>query len=211
LKGRIYPIKSPTKGREKCQLCGRLKPIRYLRRCDRCKRLFCGSCIIESPLDATRIVCLECARKLVSFREVTSKYDRLRSYLVWRAEWADWSKLSFKKIEEIMGEELPSSAKTNERWWSNSEGASHARAWLDAGWNVSKVDLEKQIVIFKRVLKKGRRKRVRRKAQSKVADLPEFKPTKAKKPSLTKIAWMQARLKNIERKKRSPKKWKIKT
>ena len=58
---------------------------------------------------------------------------------------------SFKEIEEILGFPLPQSAKLYRPWWAND--STHVQAldgWLNNGWKVSSVDMDKQIVVFNR-------------------------------------------------------------
>jgi hypothetical protein len=51
--------------------------------------------------------------------------------------------LTFAQIERILGRPLPPSSRRHRAWWANaSEGAhTHARSWLDVGWQVDSVDL----------------------------------------------------------------------
>jgi hypothetical protein len=78
------------------------------------------------------------------------KYEPLTDHLQGRAprEWA----ASFTQIEKILGFKLPPSARRYREWWGNQAGAGHsqARGWQDAGWQVWKVDLRGEKVIFQR-------------------------------------------------------------
>lgn len=50
--------------------------------------------------------------------------------------------LSFAEIESLLGTSLPESARRQSGWWSNrSRGALQARAWMQAGYHVTAVDL----------------------------------------------------------------------
>ena len=77
------------------------------------------------------------------------KYEPLTDHLRGRdsAEWAP----SFAEIEAILGFSLPASARKYREWWGNQAGAGHsqARAWQDAGWQVFKVDLNRERVILR--------------------------------------------------------------
>ena len=53
---------------------------------------------------------------------------------------------SFDEVEEIIGFELPNSAYKYAAWWGNDCSHSQARAWMQAGWEVSRVDLDKREV-----------------------------------------------------------------
>ncbi|WP_342304938.1 hypothetical protein [Methanolobus sp. ZRKC5] len=75
------------------------------------------------------------------------KYSNLGVYLQNSAN--DVMKLTFAEVENILGFNLPKSAREYPAWWANS-GGSHTHAidgWLSMGWNTS-VDLNAQVVIF---------------------------------------------------------------
>jgi hypothetical protein len=82
-----------------------------------------------------------------------SKYDRLKVHLrgltgnEWRA--------SFTDIERVLGFELPSSARSYQAWWANqtAKPAVQTYAWMDAGWRTEELDLARDRVIFRRVVK----------------------------------------------------------
>jgi hypothetical protein len=76
-----------------------------------------------------------------------SKYEPLQRFLLGRLEGE--VPMSFESIEGILGFDLPPSARKYAPWWSN-EGGTHAqaRAWLDAGWRTSKVDVPSGRVVF---------------------------------------------------------------
>jgi len=155
--------------------------------------------------DPTKMLCLRCARKIVSPKSA-GKYNALASYLRFRAAFTDVVKLSFAKIDGIIGDNLPISAYRDQRWWNKSPDSTHARAWLDAGWKSQEVNLEEGYVVFQKV---GRTQTVsrRRKASRSEAKKP-FTPVhvripRTKKPSKTKVAKLYGRLKNLERKRAS--------
>jgi DNA-binding transcriptional regulator YiaG len=78
-----------------------------------------------------------------------SKYQPLLDYL--RRSDRSQETLTFAEIETIMGEPLPTSARTNRAWWSNrSKGALQACAWMDAGYLVETLDLDTQQVTFRK-------------------------------------------------------------
>lgn len=77
------------------------------------------------------------------------KYSKLGVYL--QNSPNDTVKLSFKEVENILGSNLPTSAKEHQAWWANN-GDSHTHAidgWLSMGWR-TKVDLDDEVVIFTR-------------------------------------------------------------
>lgn len=59
---------------------------------------------------------------------------------------------SFAELEQILGFYLPKSSKSYRPWWANDR--SHVQAsdgWLNYGWKVGSIDLEKETVIFNRL------------------------------------------------------------
>jgi hypothetical protein len=149
--------------------------------------------------DPTMMLCLHCARRVVSPR-LRSKYGGLAAHLKFRGSFTWLVKLSFARIDGLIGSNLPMSAFRDEAWWCNSPSSTHARAWLDAGWEVQEVNLKEGYVVFKKVrevpFKKSRR------AKSRI-DKP-FTPvpvraSKRKMPSKTKVSKLYARIKSLER------------
>jgi hypothetical protein len=187
---------------EGCSLCGLSVPSRLLHRCYVCERHYCGNCIIRD--EAGNLLCLRCAKRRVTPKPAwRSKYTYLREYLTRRAKYGSYAKLSFKKIEEIMGEKLPPSAISDPRWWSNTTGQPHSKAWLSVGWKVEKVEPDRKEVTFVKVPTPQRResRRKRRKPVSAAFKALALKPRKRRRkaPSLTRIAQAQARAMNLAR------------
>src|SRR4028119_181971 len=59
--------------------------------------------------------------------------------------------LTFAEIEALMNNPLPDSAKSKRVWWSNrSKGALQASAWMEAGYRVEDVDLDRQQVTLRK-------------------------------------------------------------
>ncbi len=78
-----------------------------------------------------------------------SKYDPLKNYLRQAPQSA--LTLKFSEIEQILGFDLPHSAYKYASWWANSaRGGAHMKAWRDAGWEVSNIDLSGRRVTFRR-------------------------------------------------------------
>ena len=77
-----------------------------------------------------------------------SKYDPLRRNLQARSR-GD-AELTFEEIENILGFELPPSAREHNAWWANERGTHvQARAWMDAGWHVRHVRRSEEKVYFR--------------------------------------------------------------
>ena len=91
--------------------------------------------------DPNMMLCLHCARRVVSPRTV-SKYAGLEGHLKFRAAFTNLVKLSFARIDGLIGSNLPMDAYKDLAWWSNTSSSIHAKAWLNAGWEVQEVNLK---------------------------------------------------------------------
>lgn len=83
------------------------------------------------------------------------KYAPLTSHLNGRPNHETHVTLSFKDIESILGQSLPRSARDYRPWWANHAGRSvspQARGWLDAGFHVDSVALDRRQVRFVRTV-----------------------------------------------------------
>jgi len=151
--------------------------------------------------DPNAMLCLHCARRIVSPRTV-GKYDGLASHLKFRAAFTGLVKLSFARIDGLIGSSLPINAFREEDWWSNSSLSIHAQAWLKAGWEVQEVNQKEGYVIFKKVAEITFRKSAKRKLEinKPFTPVPVHRP-RSKVPSKTKVSKLYARIKNIERNK----------
>src|SRR5690606_1756357 len=93
------------------------------------------------PLDASS---LETAEELMVISEQApvsnSRYARLADYL--SSLQIDREQISFERIEQIIGEKLPPSAREHRSWWANAS-VSHiqSRQWLSAGWRVAGINM----------------------------------------------------------------------
>jgi hypothetical protein len=192
--------------KDECGICGRALQTTYMRKCERCKKLFCRDCMVPDVAtgDPNLMLCLHCARRVVSPRTV-SKYSGLKCHLKFRGAFTSLVKLSFARIDGLIGSNLPMKAYRDPSWWSNVSSSAHAKAWLDAGWEVKEVNLEEGYVIFKKVrnlgFKKSRRKRLE--ITQPFIPVPVHRP-KSKIPSKTKVSKLYARIKNIERQRAMP-------
>jgi len=112
--------------------------------------------------------------------------------------------LPFTEIEAIIGDNLPMSALRDNGWWGNTRGSAQGRAWLDVGWGMQNVDLANRTVTFQRVANNKAKLKEKGKKISRTSFLKKtFRSVRARKPkppSKTRIARVQARLRNIERK-----------
>lgn len=79
-----------------------------------------------------------------------SIYDPLRDRLA--SLHVSTVRMRFADIEEIIGRELPPSARKYPAWWGNNDqgGKRHSAAWLHAGWRAEDLALEMEEVGFVR-------------------------------------------------------------
>jgi hypothetical protein len=148
--------------------------------------------------DPTRLLCLNCARRVVSPRTV-SKYSGLASHLKFRGAFTGLVRLSFARIDGLIGSNLPMSAYRDEAWWSNSPSSAHAKAWLEAGWEMQEVNLKEGYVVFKKVRKVPFKRKARNSEIKKPFTPVRVRSSKPKVPSKTKVSKLYARIKNRER------------
>jgi hypothetical protein len=77
---------------------------------------------------------------------VTSKYDELAKYL--KKQDQDMLRMTFDEVSAIVGD-LPQGAYDHRAWWANSASQNHAiNGWLNAGWETSQVDMDKEELVF---------------------------------------------------------------
>jgi len=81
------------------------------------------------------------------------KYTPLKKYLMALPPLQRQITLPFTKIEEILKDGLPDSARQHKSWWANEVKGRHvqASAWLEASWKVKDVDLTSRRVSFMRL------------------------------------------------------------
>ncbi len=198
---------------EECSLCGRAVPHYSTVRCFRCRKTYCRSCVTftwyRNVLRHVPI-CLNCARALVSPSTLRrrTKYSPLREYLARRPASIKYATLTFAEIEKIIEDRLPSSALQHQHWWGSSDSSVQAQSWLYAGWQVQAVNLKDRTVIFRRIKTAKTRTIAKQKKRSRALAKKAFQPPSPKTPrrkipSKTKIATAIARLRNVERRKSS--------
>lgn len=192
--------------KDECGICKRVLPLSRLKKCARCKQLYCWDCMVPDVTtgDTSKMLCLNCARRTVS-PKATSKYEGLTKHLKFRAAFTSTVKLAFARIDGLIGANLPMEAYRNESWWSNSTSSAHSKGWLDAGWEVQEVNLKEGWVCFRKVRDQtvqNRGKQRKRKVNSEITrpftPVPAH-PIKPKAPSKTKVSKLYARILNLER------------
>ncbi len=79
-----------------------------------------------------------------------SRYDALKTHLA--AFSGAVIVMTYDEIEKLIGRKLPETAYGDawRQWWANTESHSQALAWLRAGWRVTRPDLSRKRVEFRR-------------------------------------------------------------
>jgi len=79
-----------------------------------------------------------------------SKYAPLAEHLRFLPE-NEW-KTTFSEIERLIGDRLPPVARRHRAWWSNNAANSAmTRAWLGAGFRTERVNMEGEMLVFRKV------------------------------------------------------------
>lgn len=80
------------------------------------------------------------------------RYAALADWLQSQPGRVDQVPLTFNQIEEIIGSNLPDSARVFRAWWANdSVGHTHSQLWLEAGWRTTYINLTEGRVTFSRI------------------------------------------------------------
>jgi hypothetical protein len=90
-----------------------------------------------------------------------AKYEPLGAFLEGLPKGQKQVTLGFRRIESLLGEALPDSARAYEQWWrggrvrrgridANWQDQVQQRAWESAGWTIDELDLRLQNVTFRR-------------------------------------------------------------
>jgi hypothetical protein len=96
-----------------------------------------------------------------TIRWCVAKYEPLKEFLAGLPAGQKQVTLGFRRVADLLGEELPPSALTYEQWWlggrvkrgridANWQDQVQQRAWEDAGWTVEDLDLLLKNVTFRR-------------------------------------------------------------
>ncbi len=79
---------------------------------------------------------------------VKGKYRFLADFL--HTHGGDSITMTFKQIEDLIGQPLPSSAYNHRAYWSNTDTHSISKVWMQAGYMTTYVNLLSRKVIFER-------------------------------------------------------------
>ncbi len=87
-----------------------------------------------------------------TLRPDDSRYAPLAVWLQQQSRHQEKVSLTFREIEEIIGEELPPSAREHRSWWANDPvGHVQSRQWLEVGWRVSTIAMTEGKIVFTRI------------------------------------------------------------
>lgn len=76
-----------------------------------------------------------------------SKYAPLEGHL--KLIGGDEVPMRFAEIEQVIGDELPTSARKYRPWWSNNvQNSVITKAWLNAGYKSAQVDMAAEQLVF---------------------------------------------------------------
>lgn len=83
---------------------------------------------------------------------MAGKYTPLENYLRELPKSQMEVTLRFEEIEGILKTQLPSSAYEDRRWWEHEKEGNHvkARAWLNAGWKIERLNVNEKRVMLVR-------------------------------------------------------------
>lgn len=80
-----------------------------------------------------------------------SRFEPLARYLQAQAVDLDAVELTLTQIEQLIGDALPASARRHRSMWANDPATRpQAQQWLEAGWRVSRVNLDEERIVFTR-------------------------------------------------------------
>ncbi len=80
----------------------------------------------------------------------SSKYYPL--YLFFKNSDEDVVLLTVADVQSIIGGGLPTTARSQRAWWSNRKTAvAQSAAWIEAGYRVDKLELEKNLITFRKI------------------------------------------------------------
>lgn len=79
---------------------------------------------------------------------VKGKYRFLADFL--HNHGGDSITMTFKQIEELIGQPLPSSAYNHRAYWSNTDTHSISKVWMQAGYMTTYVNLLSRKVVFEK-------------------------------------------------------------
>lgn len=80
---------------------------------------------------------------------VRTRYQSLTDYLLQHSR--ERIEMSFEDIESVLARHLPPSARNPRlvQWWDNDAGNEQARAWMNAGYEVERIDIAGRTVTFR--------------------------------------------------------------
>jgi len=81
---------------------------------------------------------------------LVTKFEPLTRYLGSLS--ARERRMCFREVEQVLGFQLPPSARKHRPWWSNNpDNSAMTRAWLAAGFRTERVDMAGETLVFRKV------------------------------------------------------------
>ena len=80
------------------------------------------------------------------FLSLAERFWDLTEYLRRLPASQNTAKLSLGRIAQLLGDDLPPSAREWEPWWANDETHVQARAWMAAGWRMAGLNITEERV-----------------------------------------------------------------
>ena len=75
------------------------------------------------------------------------RYEKLTKYLRERGE--KELRLTLSQIQELLGFPLDVSAYRYREFWANCTASTKAYSWMEAGYEITEIDLKEETVLFK--------------------------------------------------------------
>ncbi|NUQ79577.1 MAG: DUF4268 domain-containing protein [Polyangiaceae bacterium] len=120
-------------------------------------------------------------------RPEESRYAPLAAWLDNQPVDKDQVIVTFREIEQMIGGDLPTSAREHRAWWgNNAKGHAQSRQWLETGWQVSSVSMRGERVTFAR----SRQQRYEKFFSALLDDLKKAAPFSIQAPPPSGLTWL---------------------
>jgi hypothetical protein len=120
-------------------------------------------------------------------RPEESRYAPLSAWLDNQPVDKDQVTVTFREIEQMIGGDLPTSAREHRAWWgNNAKGHAQSRQWLETGWQVSSVSMRGERVTFAR----SRQERYEKFFSALLDELKKVAPFPIQAPPPSGLTWL---------------------
>jgi hypothetical protein len=108
--------------------------------------------VVELPAESSQATDAEIVPVDDQVAPGESRYAKLAVWLQRLPSSQASCSLTFNQVEEVLGAQLPGSARAHRSWWAN-DSVSHPQStrWLEVGWRVANVNLAEEIAVFSRI------------------------------------------------------------